>query len=517
MDTEKKKETTFQENQDEACTTDGRRRKKGSIGLKVAVAVLILLLAAAVFILVLFFYLRGKGTFLKNTTLNGYDVSEKTPQEVLPLLEKGFQNVEVVLKERGETDLTGSLESLGIYVDKERTLNVIGQALEVQNSNPFEILSSLLWGRSIYMDVPSDVDEEVFSAMVCAEKLLIPRKKCKDAKLIQEKNGDYKIRPEVYGTEFADEDLQYEIRSEIGKQLADISNGDSPVKEGKLEINFPERIYRLPQIYETDPELIQKKEVYNAYCHAEVVYQFGSKTKTLGWDTVRKWLVMENGGGRLDKDMVWEYVTKLADKYDTRFHDRVFQKTWGGKVTIPASLNEYGYTIDRDAEFSQLMTDLSGNARVCREPVYVLQNEYNNPVFYHREGVDDLAGTYVEASLSEQHLWFYKNGSLYLESDFVSGCVAKGTETQTGAFPLAYKKSPDILVGSNANDGYETEVQYWMPFYEGQGLHDADWRGAFGGSIYQYDGSHGCINLPPWAAAEIYQVIEPGTAIIIYK
>jgi len=55
-----------------------------------------------------------------------------------------------------------------------------------------------------------------------------------------------------------------------------------------------------------------------------------------------------------------------------------------------------------------------------------------------------------------------------------------------------------------------------MPFYEGQGLHDANWRGAFGGSIYVNSGSHGCVNLPPWAAAEIYSEIEPGMAILIY-
>lgn len=491
--------------------------KKSSVGLKVLIALLIILLAAAIALLAVFFYFRSTGRFLKKTTLNGYDVSEKTPQEVLPLLEEGFRGTEVTLNERGETDLVCTLEELGFSVDKERTLGLIRQALAIQNRDPFEIMSSLFWGRKIYMDVPSIVDESVFASQVCAENLKIPRVKCKDAKLKQEKDGSYVIRPEIYGTEFADEDLQYEVRAEIGKMLADISSGNSPLKEGKLEISFPESIYIQPKVYETDPVLVEKKEVYNAFCHTEVVYQFGRKTETLGWDTIRKWLVTENGIGRPDKDKVWEYVTKLAEKYDTRFHDRVFQKTWGGTATIPASLNEYGYTIDKDAEYVQLMEDLSGNAPVTREPVYIQQNAYDNPVFYHREGVDDLAGTYVEANLSAQHLWFYKNGSLYLESDFVSGCVAKGTETQTGAFPLAYKKSPDVLVGSNANDGYETEVQYWMPFYEGQGLHDADWRGAFGGSIYQYDGSHGCINLPPWAAAELYNAIEPGTAIIIYK
>ena len=487
-------------------------KKSGRTGLAIAIILLSVFLAAAVALLGCFFYLRGKGVFLKHTTLNGYDVSEKTPQEVLPLLEEGFQKIQVTLEERGETALVSTLEELGFYVEQERTMQVIMQALSIQNSNPLEILKSLLWGRSIYMDVPSGVREETFSEQVCAKRLLTARIKCEDAALVQGKNEDYSIAPEVYGT-----DLQYEVRAEIGRQLSQGGECGGVLQEGQIEILFPESVYREPKVLDTDPELNLKRDVYNEYCHAKIVYQFGKKKETLGWDTIREWLIFENESGRPDKDLVWDYVTKLAEKYDTRFKDRRFVTSFGDTVTIPASLNEYGYTINQDAEYAQLMEDLSKNTTVKREPVYVQQNEYENPVFYHREGVDDLAGTYVEVNLLAQHLWFYKKGALVTESDFVSGSVAKDSETQTGAFPLAYKKSPDVLVGSNANDGYRTEVQYWMPFYEGQGLHDASWRGAFGGTIYQYDGSHGCINLPSWAAAEIYHEIEPGMPILIYK
>ena len=55
-----------------------------------------------------------------------------------------------------------------------------------------------------------------------------------------------------------------------------------------------------------------------------------------------------------------------------------------------------------------------------------------------------------------------------------------------------------------------------MPFYEGQGLHDATWRYYFGGNIYRGNGSHGCVNLPLWAARDIYEAVDTGTAIIIF-
>ena len=103
-----------------------------------------------------------------------------------------------------------------------------------------------------------------------------------------------------------------------------------------------------------------------------------------------------------------------------------------------------------------------------------------------------------------------------MESDCVSGDVTEDHGTKTGCFPLAYKESPSVLRGGEGDGEYEEKVQYWMPFYEGQGLHDASWRYYFGGNIYRGNGSHGCVNLPVWAAAEIYEAVETGTAIIIF-
>ena len=47
-------------------------------------------------------------------------------------------------------------------------------------------------------------------------------------------------------------------------------------------------------------------------------------------------------------------------------------------------------------------------------------------------------------------------------------------------------------------------------------MHDANWRSSFGGNIYKTNGSHGCINLPPSIAKQIYENIEKGTAVICY-
>ena len=54
-----------------------------------------------------------------------------------------------------------------------------------------------------------------------------------------------------------------------------------------------------------------------------------------------------------------------------------------------------------------------------------------------------------------------------------------------------------------------------MPFDGGEGLHDAN-RGAFGGNIYTYNGSHGCVNLPYSAAEALWGIVEVGDPVIVH-
>ena len=56
-----------------------------------------------------------------------------------------------------------------------------------------------------------------------------------------------------------------------------------------------------------------------------------------------------------------------------------------------------------------------------------------------------------------------------------------------------------------------------MPFtQQGHGFHDADWQDAFGGNVYTYYGSHGCVNMPVDKAGELYAVLEAGTPVVVH-
>ncbi|WP_407383978.1 L,D-transpeptidase family protein [Ruminococcus sp.] len=124
----------------------------------------------------------------------------------------------------------------------------------------------------------------------------------------------------------------------------------------------------------------------------------------------------------------------------------------------------------------------------------------------------EVGDTYVEVSLDDQHMWYIVDGDVYLESDCVTGNYGSA-DTPKGYFNVNAKVSPCTLKG----DDYTSYVTYWMPFIGGGwGLHDADWRSSFGGSIYKGNGSHGCVNLPPKVAKEMYAAMEVGTPVIVY-
>ena len=482
--------------------------------LKILLVILIVLFLALILGGGIYMMLmKGNGKFFSRTTLNGYDISDMEPDQAAEMLEKTYKDASVVINEKGEPSIEGSLEDFGCSVDDEGLKRMLTKALQEQRDGLGDLFNSLAHGSAFALQVPFTMDEQKMLAKASAANLRDERIASKDAYLdYDEEKNEYRIVPEVYGNEFPDEKLQSLVQFRIENFMQERQAGD------KIVVDIPEDIYRLPSVTEKDPDLTTQCSVYNSYCKASVTYEFGSQTETIGWDRIRDWITISDGQGILQEGDIREFVTDLENRYNTRYRDRVFHTSFGTDVTIPGNLNEYGYRINEDAEVAQLAADIQGNTAVSREPVYYSVNEdYGNPLYYHREGQDDLAGTYVEVNLSAQHLWFYKNGELVVESDLVSGSVAKNAETQTGAFPLAYKESPSVLVGSNAADGYETKVQYWMPFYEGQGLHDATWRGAFGGSIYQTSGSHGCVNLPYWAAEQIYNNIDAGVAIIIYK
>ncbi len=251
-------------------------------------------------------------------------------------------------------------------------------------------------------------------------------------------------------------------------------------------------------------------DAMNRYRQMTVTYQFGEQAETLSGETICSWLsVGQDGQLGVSQEGAGAYVAALAAKYDTAGTARTFHTVTGKDVALTGP---YGWKIDQAAE-TKALTELiaSTTQSQTREPVYAQTAAARGT---------DWGATYVEIDLGGQHVYMLQNGTVVWDAPCVTGNVAKNYTTPEGIYSLTYKEKDRILRGAKQADGtyeYESHVDYWMPFNGGIGLHDADWRGSFGGTIYKNSGSHGCVNLPPSKAPALYDLVYKGIPVICYN
>lgn len=129
--------------------------------------------------------------------------------------------------------------------------------------------------------------------------------------------------------------------------------------------------------------------------------------------------------------------------------------------------------------------------------------------------------TCVEIDLTNQTLYAFDGETLVLQSPCVTGTLGH-RDTSVGDWSVLSKETDRYLRGTNSDGSkYKSWVSYWMPFHGGQGMHDSSWRGTshanYGGNIYTYDGSHGCVNLPYDMAQALFNFVHVGTPVHVHN
>ena len=262
--------------------------------------------------------------------------------------------------------------------------------------------------------------------------------------------------------------------------------------------------YLAPKIANDDEKLLAAIDTMNKYTGSEIDYEIGSEKETLDINTFADWLsVNDNEKAEIDEEKVADYVAELGTKYNTYGKSKQLATSYG--TTITMSNCHYGWKIDAETEAAAIIDDIKGGEKVTRDL------NYKYTAASHTG--NDYGNSYVEINLTAQHLYLYKNGSLVIDSDFVSGNPSKGNATHTGVFGVTYTERDATLKGQN----YATPVSFWMPFNGNEGMHDATWRSSFGGSIYKRNGSHGCVNLPYSVAQTIFENVSAGFPVFVYE
>ena len=115
--------------------------------------------------------------------------------------------------------------------------------------------------------------------------------------------------------------------------------------------------------------------------------------------------------------------------------------------------------------------------------------------------------------MTRQTLCYIKDGEEKMLVDVVTGKPSAGYSTPE-MLCYVYRKIPGKYL---RGEDYCSWVNFWMPIYKSIGLHDASWQSKFGGNRYLTHGSRGCINMRYDDAKTLYDEIEIGTPVIVYK
>ncbi len=422
--------------------------------------------------------------FVEGTTINQVAVSGDTVEEAKSRIESYFQQ-EYELEIENQD---GNLEK--IYgPDIQYQVTITGGLEEIlAQENGSGRQSGPGFNNSYQVQMEVSFQEELLLQTLNELQCVQEATPTTDAHISAYEEGKpFSIIPEVQGTELDMDRLTETVRTAL--------------KEQRTKIQLLESgCYKQVTVTSDNSELNRLCELMNDYKDISITYTFGDSSETLSGLEIVQWITGSEGTEiQVDQNKAAAYVKSLADKYDTYGKHHGYRTTSGREVTVTGA---YGWQINQAEETAALISLIQTHQSQTREPIYA-------KTAASRTGYD-FGNTYIEVDLAEQHLYFYENGTVIVDAPFVSGNVSKDWTTPPGLFTLYYKQTDKVLRGED----YETPVKYWMPFNGGIGLHDANWRGSFGGEIYKTNGSHGCINLPPAKAAIVYEHAYKGIPII---
>lgn len=468
--------------------------------------------------LLLIAYITGfvyfSGHFYQDVAINGINVSNMNEEAAKNTLDIFYKDYKLTLKTIDNQDVVIDGKDIAMQVSLH---DDFGNCLKQQQPyiwfvnmfkhHDYEIGADTSWDEKALSDLYESMD-------ILNEKNMIEPE---DA-YVGYVDGKLTIVKEVVGTT---------IQMDTFKKVV-----EENLKNVQSTLNLAEQnCYKVPKVYDTDENIIAEMNAKEEFAKNEIKIQLDDLTLEPGMELYDEVLEKNGDGYRVSEKLVEKYVKNLADEYDTLGKERTFTTSFSSKK-VNVLGDAFGYEINQEET-----TDALYKALTAGKPA-IVSVSFNNKG-YTLQGENDIGNTYIEVNLSEQRVIGYKNGRKIAEGDCVSGNESAGHGTCVGLFAIQGKQSPAVLRGEKVPKTktvtkkkkgkkvkvqettmeyeYESPVTFWMPFSGGIGLHDAaGWRSQYGGSIYYYSGSHGCVNLPYDLAQSLYENFEIGDPVIVY-
>lgn len=188
-----------------------------------------------------------------------------------------------------------------------------------------------------------------------------------------------------------------------------------------------------------------------------------------------------------------------------------YESSYGSGYCDDGSYYEEVYTPPMDMVYDESTPWACDNleAYEAEEGGYVEYDYEDDDSYFSFYGDEEI---WVDVDVSAQVVNIYQGNNIILSGACVTGTHGV-SDTPCGQYYIMGKQQNATLVGAD----YECPVDYWMPFTEsGCGFHDASWRDDFGGDIYEYDGSHGCVNLEEGFVQEMYEIVPEGCRVNVH-
>lgn len=492
--TEAKEKETAEETKE-----PGGSEETGKTGKHTAAGII----AAAVIIILGVIYIAGALSYSKKffpgTFVNGKDVSGMSLETASKEINFAGPNYKLIVYGRdktGESAKLGEVDGDDIsfrYIDTGITLM---QILDRQNiwAWPIEVITAK--HKELKCEPRSVYDPAALASVILSWDVFDPS------------NMENPKAPVIRESESCVFEV---VEGEKGNlintgKLKDALTADGLLGNAPIEINIEDfGLYEGKDFAAVQNELTKKADRLNKMMSTNMTYKWDGQEIVIDQPLITEWVDPEGAAdAELDEEAVKEFVKNTAWTYDTFGRPHKFVTALGYPITINSLT--YGWKTDVEATAAQLIAQIKSGETGLHTPVY--EKEAFN------DGEDDIGNTYIEADLTNQHIYLFEDGVITLESDLVSGNVSTGRATPDGLFSIANKVTKVVLRGSD----FETPVDYWMGIYPAKeiGIHDAWWRAEFGGDIYLLAGSHGCINLPPAFVAQLYDRAKVGMPVFVY-
>ncbi|MDO5702091.1 MAG: L,D-transpeptidase [Lachnospiraceae bacterium] len=441
---------------------------------------------AALYLIVTLYYAFH---FEPHTRVNGIDVSGMTQKAAEEKLTEYADTYSLTVV--GPDNSTASVDGSSIGFRVVDASNA-GECLSRQF--PLAWISGIFKEKSYQIDLTADFDEAALTSwmdrlpMLSEDSMTAPA----DAYLTTDADGRCTIVPEVTGTTVETEEARDLIRQ--------------TVRNAHYEADLHSAMIT-PKVYADDENLETRCSEWNSFTDAAgLTYRIAGKEEVFTGPVISSLLTDDGEHVTLSREKIADMMSAWRDKYDTYKMSFPFTTNYGNVVNIQP-YGDYGFELNEDGTCDDIIEKISSGDSGSYEVLY-----YHRPLFDDNYG---LGGTYVEVNIDDQHLWVYKNGKVVVDTDVVTGKPIYGSITYHGCYAIKSKQR-EVVLGTLDLQGYESPVSYWVPFNEGEGLHDAPWREYFGGRIWLTNGSHGCVNIPSWCMDDVYNNVQEGEAVVVY-